>query len=168
MIERAGDAGDEFRVAGHALGLRAPGHPRLQAGAQQPEVVAHELRRVRRRHRIGVHCAHDRVAVVLVEPGPGAGLDGAAQAFGDARQRLRMAAQRAGQRAVETQPALAQVLAQPHALAVAEFAELVVVGGAEGRLAVADEEERAHAPDCRRWPRQPMSRGRPGWRPRLA
>ncbi len=63
----------------------------------------------------------------------------------DARQRLLVPAQGAGDQAVEVDALLREVFAQADALLVAEVAELVVVVGAEGGLAVPHEVEGSHA-----------------------
>ena len=67
------------------------------------------------------------------------------------QQLAELAAQGAGQHRVQAQRvavAPAQVFAQPHALALAERAELVIVVGAKTGLAVAHEVERSHGGDC--------------------
>src|SRR6218665_1138891 len=92
----------------------------------------------------GVDGPSRRPAVVLVEPWPDQGLGNLAQAFGDAGQGLRMALQRTGQHGIEALTARTPVLAELHALLMAQRAQLVIVGGAERGLAVANEVESAH------------------------
>jgi hypothetical protein len=67
------------------------------------------------------------MAVVLVEAGPLQGFEIQPQAFADTFPGLRVAAQRAGQYGLERHALARQVLAQAHALAPAELAELVIV-----------------------------------------
>ena len=65
-------------------------------------------------------------------------------AFLDAIPGLLLASQGAGDGGVDPHTALRQVLAQPHALAPAQIAELVIVVGAKRSLAMAYEVERSH------------------------
>ena len=149
VVERRDHAGDEIGVRGHALGLRGRGHPLAQAAAQQPEMLTHLRGRACRRNRSGVHRAHQRLAVELVQARQRNRLVPHLQAFLDAGQRLRMAAQRAGEHGVEAHALAAQPGAQAPALLSAQRAQLVVVGCAQGGLAMAHEVKGSHVGvDC--------------------
>ena len=59
-----------------------------------------------------------------------------------------VAPQAAGQHRVKAQAVLTPVLAQAHALLVAQGAELVVIGGSERRLPVPHKVDGSHASHC--------------------
>ncbi len=139
VVQRAGDAAREVVVAGHALWAHRAGHPLREAVAQQAEVVTVELGCVRLLQRLRVDAADHRVGVVLVQARHHQRLQRQARALGDAGPGLFVAAQRARDHGVEAQPTFGPVAPQSHRLALAQLAELVIVGGAEGGLAVPHE-----------------------------
>ena len=90
----------------------------------------------------------DGVEVEFVEPGLQVGGQCAAEPFLDALAGLHVAHQVAGHQGVKGQAALTVILAKPARLLVSQLGELVVVGGAEGRLTVTDKVELGHGVAC--------------------
>ena len=152
MVQRANNARAKVGVAGHARGFDLARHPRGHALAQQSKVLAVQLGRVGLGQWRGVHGADQGVAVVLVQPRPRCVRRGGQPgASGNAVPGLTLTTQGAGQHRVQAQGvavAPTQVFAQPHALALAERAELVIVVGAKAGLAVAHEVKGSHGGDC--------------------
>ena len=150
MVECAGHAVHEIGVGGHALGADGAAHPLRQAVAQQAEVRPVALGRGRVAQAglapAGQHRADDRMAVVFVQARPFQRGLRPAGALRDGVPGLGMALQRAADDGIEAQAAFGPVAAQALALALAQFAELVVVFGPEGGLAVTDKVERSHGP----------------------
>jgi hypothetical protein len=153
----AGDAAHEIDVVRHALGADHAGHPLRQAVAQQAEVVPVQLGRVGFFQRQRVHGCDHGMAVVLVEAGPLQGFEIQPHAFANTFPGLCVAAQRAGQHGVQRQTLARQVLAQAHALAPAELAELVIVVCAKRGLAVAHKVKGSHGPHGERAGRAALS-----------
>ena len=145
MVQRAGHPVDKSRVGGHALGADRAGHPLAQTVAQHVEVLAVAFRREGLVHRIGVDGADHGFAVVFVEAWPDQGLQIQAGTLANAFPRLGMAAQAAHEHGVEALPPVGPVAPQPLGLALAQLAELIVVGGAKRGLAMAHEVEVSHA-----------------------
>ncbi len=102
-------------------------------------MVAVKLGRVGLLQRLRVDAADHRVGVVLVQARHHQRLQRQAGALGDAGPGLRVAAQRTRDHGVEAQPALGPVAPQSLRLALAQLAELVVIGGTEGGLSVPHE-----------------------------
>ena len=130
--------------AGMPCGLRRAGHPCAQALAQQAEVLAHLLGRVGpAAARGGRRAPRPRCRT---RSGRAAPARRGAPA-GRLRWRPAICAWRRSvpvSTASKRRPRCAEPRAQAHALALAEGAQLVVVGGAERGLAVAHEVQGSH------------------------
>jgi hypothetical protein len=116
----------------------------MPAFAQRAEVALVALRRADVLDEIGPQRAHQRLAFVFVQAGQHPRLGQRAVAVGEGGERLRVAPQRAAQHRFEDHAAFGEPGTERLALARPEFAELVVVGGAERGLTVAHEVEHSH------------------------
>ena len=147
VVQRAGHAGDEVAVAGHAARAArcppsiAPG--RRAAGGSGARYISGEVGFCSLSR---VHGGDHRLAVVFVQAFPGQVLAGVVHALAGCRPASACGGAGCRRSAPSKwMPLLGEVLAQAHALAVAELAQLVVVVGAERGLAVAHEVEGSHA-----------------------
>ena len=128
----------------HALRADGAPHPLRQGVAQQPEMRPITRGRIGLFQRPGVDGLDQRLAVVFVESRHCDGRGKAGQCFTDARQRLRVALERAGEYRIKTLAMRAPVRTQAPRLREAARAQFVVIGGAKRGLPVAHKVERSH------------------------
>ena len=129
---------------GMPAGATSPAIQRSSALRSRRKCALYLLGIARPRARRRQHGIDHRVAVVFVQCRPHGGRRRGAEAFGNRRQRLRLPAQAADERGFEADAMVGEPGAELAALALAEFAEAVVVVGAERSLAMADEKKGSH------------------------
>lgn len=148
MIQCRYDSVQKLGITGHALGAHDAVHPLGQAIPQQSEMVLEHFRRVGAGQWVGANSRDHRLTVVFVKTGPSQwGNDGCSvrHPLRNALPSLVMALQRSAQHCFEDKALSGKVCAQPTALANAQIAQIVVIGGTKRGLAMSHEVKIAHA-----------------------
>ena len=108
-------------------------------------MVAVKLGRIGLFQWCGVNGFDDCFTVVFIEAGPLQRLEVQASTLGNARPGLRVALQCAGQHCIKLQAFARKILTQAQALSLAQFTQVVVVGGSKRGLPVAYQIKCSHA-----------------------